>query len=274
MKSQEETQNEDEMSQYEIIDLLADDKNIIIYRPILRQICESVTASILFSQLIYWFNKYPDGYFKNIQQDNPDSWCNELGFSYTEFKNAFDKIGIRYISKTKFKKAKNPFIKDNKEYMFCCYNDRMSYQVYFFWNYELIRKNLSNLRKLNYSNSTNSHYSNSTKLNTVIQQSDITCNSTKLNQIKGNNRLIKETNKRLINNGKFIKPTIEEISVYCIERNNNIDPEQFFDFYEAKGWYIGKNKMKDWKAAVRTWERNEKNKNNDNYPKEKVNYLN
>ena len=55
------------------------------------------------------------------------------------------------------------------------------------------------------------------------------------------------------------KPTIEEISDYCRERNKGIDAEQFFNFYEAKGWMIGKNKMKDWKAAVRTWEKTAQN---------------
>jgi len=52
----------------------------------------------------------------------------------------------------------------------------------------------------------------------------------------------------------FIKPTIEEIFNYCKERNNKVDPKAFYDFYESKNWFIGKNKMKDWKAAIRTWE--------------------
>lgn len=55
---------------------------------------------------------------------------------------------------------------------------------------------------------------------------------------------------------KFVKPTLEEVRNYCLERKNNVNAEKFIDFYEAKDWYIGKNKMKDWKAAVRTWERN------------------
>jgi len=59
---------------------------------------------------------------------------------------------------------------------------------------------------------------------------------------------------------KFAPPSIAEISGYCQERNNGIDAETFFDFYESKGWLVGNNKMKDWKAAVRTWEkRNKKN---------------
>jgi len=53
----------------------------------------------------------------------------------------------------------------------------------------------------------------------------------------------------------FIPPTLEEVAAYCQERNNGVDPQKWYDFYAAKGWMIGKNKMKDWKAAVRTWEK-------------------
>jgi len=61
-------------------------------------------------------------------------------------------------------------------------------------------------------------------------------------------------------NKAFLKPTVEEIKEYCIERKNTIDPEHFFDWNESKGWMIGKNKMKDWKAAIRTWELRERDK--------------
>lgn len=57
---------------------------------------------------------------------------------------------------------------------------------------------------------------------------------------------------------KFVKPTLEEIRAYCQERNNGVDPERFFDFYESKGWKVGNQGMKDWKAAVRTWEQRDK----------------
>lgn len=73
----------------------------------------------------------------------------------------------------------------------------------------------------------------------------------------------KEEEKDIKENKKFIKPTIEEIKKYCLERKNSINPSQFFDYYESKGWLIGKNQMKDWKAAIRTWEQN-KNKYNNN----------
>lgn len=57
----------------------------------------------------------------------------------------------------------------------------------------------------------------------------------------------------------FKKPTIEEILKYCKERKNNIDPSAFYDFYESVGWKVGNKPMKDWKAAVRTWERRNSN---------------
>lgn len=56
---------------------------------------------------------------------------------------------------------------------------------------------------------------------------------------------------------RFVPPTLEEVQNYCLERGNNVDAETFVDFYSSKGWMVGKNKMKDWKAAVRTWERKE-----------------
>ncbi len=63
---------------------------------------------------------------------------------------------------------------------------------------------------------------------------------------------------------RFSPPTPEEIKIYCDERNNNIDPERFFDFYTSKGWMVGKSKMKDWKAAIRTWEKEAKKKGENN----------
>lgn len=57
--------------------------------------------------------------------------------------------------------------------------------------------------------------------------------------------------------GRFTPPTLEEIKTYCTERNNNVDPQRFYDFYASKGWMVGKNKMKDWQAAVRTWEKSD-----------------
>lgn len=61
---------------------------------------------------------------------------------------------------------------------------------------------------------------------------------------------------------RFEKPTLSEIKEYCIERGNKVDAQHFFDYYESNGWRVGKNSMKNWQAAVRTWERSEYRKPN------------
>ena len=67
-----------------------------------------------------------------------------------------------------------------------------------------------------------------------------------------NNSLHKKSSSR------FQKPTIEEIRQYCLEKGYNVDAEQFFNFYESKGWVVGKSPMKNWRAAVSTWNKREK----------------
>ena len=89
----------------------------------------------------------------------------------------------------------------------------------------------------------------------------------------GKDRLGKDRLGKVNNNNSakaqkiFVKPTVDEVRAYCNERNNNVDAESFVDFYESKGWMVGKNKMKDWKAAVRTWERSRNSNCNNNYSK-------
>ena len=78
-----------------------------------------------------------------------------------------------------------------------------------------------------------------------VKNNNININNTSIN--------IKESKRKI-----FTKPTIEEIEQYCKERNNGINAEAFYDFYESKDWYVGKNKMKDWKACIRTWEQRNK----------------
>ena len=71
-------------------------------------------------------------------------------------------------------------------------------------------------------------------------------------------------NKEETKRKRFVPPTVEEVRSYCLERKNNVDAERFVDFYESKGWMVGKDKMKDWKASVRTWEKREQPKGNRN----------
>lgn len=85
----------------------------------------------------------------------------------------------------------------------------------------------------------------------------------KFREIKKRNALVTgeedkiRLDKKRVYKKKFIKPTLEEVTLYCKERKNTVKPEKWIAHYEANGWRVGKNPMQDWKAAVRTWELNE-----------------
>jgi len=85
--------------------------------------------------------------------------------------------------------------------------------------------------------------------------------NTLLQKTLKSNTINNNTNITYNNKKSFKKPNIDEVNKYCILRNNNIKAEAFIDFYESKDWKIGKNKMKDWKACVRTWENREQKQN-------------
>ena len=77
--------------------------------------------------------------------------------------------------------------------------------------------------------------------------------STDNTNININNTNLTDSNRKAL----FKKPKLDEVKNYCILRKNNIDAESFISFYESKGWMIGKNKMKNWKQAIVTWEKRE-----------------
>lgn len=72
---------------------------------------------------------------------------------------------------------------------------------------------------------------------------------------------------------RFRKPTVEEVRTFIQENNYHVNPNDFVNFYESKGWLVGKSPMKDWKAAVRTWESKEKNENPAKFVEEKDEYV-
>lgn len=75
------------------------------------------------------------------------------------------------------------------------------------------------------------------------------------NDNENENENVNEKEKKNTPSRKFSKPSVDDVRAYCEERQNGIDPEAFVDFYESKGWKVGNQPMKDWKSAVRTWER-------------------
>jgi len=84
---------------------------------------------------------------------------------------------------------------------------------------------------------------------------DITCYQEKENKKEKEKENKKENEKREVK--RFAPPTLDEVQAYCEERGNNVDPDRFIDYYTSNGWRVGKNPMKDWKAAVRSWERSD-----------------
>lgn len=144
--------------------------------------------------------------------------------------------------------------------------------------YQEIRTSLSKLEK---SGEINKQTTNRYSIITINKYNDYQeINKQTTNKQQTNNNIIIKNNKNNKNKESiskdipkkvFTKPSIEEIKEYCNERNNNVDPERFHNFYESKGWMVGSNKMKDWKAAIRTWEQKEEKLPNwfNNEPKRK-----
>lgn len=86
----------------------------------------------------------------------------------------------------------------------------------------------------------------------------------------GYNPIQSESNpnpKGIVRAARFTPPSVDEVREYCLERGNAVDAERFVDFYTAKGWKVGKNPMKDWKAGVRTWEREDSDGNRRSQPR-------
>ena len=103
----------------------------------------------------------------------------------------------------------------------------------------------------------------------VTKDNQEEANESKNNQSKANesHKEKKRNNKEKERNGKeainivpltrFVPPTEEEVALYCNERRNHVNAQKFVDYYSSNGWKVGRNQMKDWKAAVRTWEKSE-----------------
>lgn len=124
-------------------------RNSIPYVRELNVLTGGMIGSVLMQQLDYWFDKYPDGFYKFLtpSEAHPaykpgQSWCEELAISHNEFRNAFEKIGIRYSSKGEYDAVTGDKFQGR---MYCCYIDKRQNLTYYYRNHDLVDQNLEML---------------------------------------------------------------------------------------------------------------------------------
>ena len=267
-----------------ILEVLADDTTILPYRKELREIAGSVVATIFLGQLLYWAKRKGNGFykFKTPSENNPyykkgDSWCEELGFSLKELDGAINSLKSANLLDKKTLPDRRTIwtlnlellsdklskLKATTEFTYMTKGDLRKRQ-----NVSYVNDNLSvtymTKGQLPYNTETTSEITTETtsessslslanaRTREANAQSEISQKRTDdFSQSNNFSPPVREPAK------KFQKPTIEQIRAYCKEAGKDIDAEAFFDFYEAKGWVVGRSPMKDWRAAVRNWAKNE-----------------
>lgn len=123
-----------------------------------------------------------------------------------------------------------------------------------------VRKRWENTKGIDMNTNVIDNYTDVSDKNTNEQDMKYIVKDKDKNKDKDIISKLEEEELKKIKNPRFVKPTLEQIRDYCKERNNNIDAEYFYDYYERNGWKVSKNPMKDWRACVRTWERNNFNR--------------
>ena len=242
--------------------IIANDKNIIPYRKELNLITGGALESIFLAQLLYWYEVNDCNEFFKFREpcEHPlykegDSWVEELGFS------------IKII---------NRIIKSFKEKGFLTTRTTVDRVTYYKLNIELIDELLSDI------------YTSQKVVNTKATKDDLPkcqkgvfLNAQRefsISNIIYNNNLLSETTSETTtdikekkykkeNQSNFQKPTLEELESYAKEIKANFSVNQFFDYYEANGWKVGKNAMKNWKASMRMWKHRNQNTQNQNQTK-------
>ena len=120
------------------------------------------------------------------------------------------------------------------------------------------RKQIDNQRKSYFNKVAGAEKARNFVSDIRANQTDCVCSSLISEQEKEKDKdkeQDKEKKKKCIALPRFTPPSVADVEAYCLERGNSVDPERFVDFYTSKGWKVGKEPMKDWKAAVRTWEK-------------------
>ena len=126
---------------------------------------------------------------------------------------------------------------------------------------ELMRKRRAEQKALCEANSYTNSYTNSetngyTNCDTNCDTNVSCLDKNRIDKNRIDKSIEEKEEKKKKSASRFSPPSLDDVKKYCRERNNNVDAEHFIDYYESNGWKVGKNSMKDWKAAVRNWEKN------------------
>ncbi len=254
--------------------------NFIVIPCILVKFTGDIDSAILLNQIIYWSDKGDDGTFYKTYKEWEDEIClseykvrkcvlkfKEMGFLETTIKKANGSPTVFYTfkwdnfkngflnflrnqtektSETKLKKLQKPNCKNLRNH-----SEKTS------------ETKLKKLQKPCTENTTENTTKNTTK-STIDKESNIFVNKNITKEKDKKQTLKNSSSNNTITKEKqnFVPPTVEEVQDYIYEKKYSIDAEAFVAFYESKGWMIGRNKMRNWKAALVTWEKRNKNKNN------------
>jgi len=218
--------------------ILAVIRKTIPYVKELRPITGSLSASILMQQLDFYFNQYPDGFYKFLEPCNNeyykkgDSWCEELCFGVDEFRSAFDKIGIRYKSKSEFKESTDKF--NGKFY--ASYVSKMDHKTYYVRNHNLVDSALDTIVYMAIPGTGETQYRGVGNPNTVvlgnsipyIDDTEITTEITTESKRNNKEKIISEPIKK----PKEPKLTFEEFS--STEFPDYIDTELMHEYFKHR----------------------------------------
>lgn len=227
--------------------------NFMVIPRILVKFTGDIDSAILLNQIIYWSDKGDDGTFYKTYKEWEDEIClteykvrkcvlkfKEMGFLETKIKKANGNPTVFYTFKwDDFKNGFLNFLRNHSE--------------------KTSETKVKKLQKPCTENTTkNTTKSTINKESNIFVNKNITKEKDKKQTLKNsnsNNTITKEKQ-------NFVPPTVEEVQDYIYEKKYSVDAEAFVAFYESKGWMVGRNKMKNWKAALVTWEKRNKNKNN------------
>ena len=234
-----------------ILQLISSQNFIVVNKELIKILGleEAILIGELASECDYWErqDKLENGYFYSTLE-NVEENTTLTAFKQRKALNKLKELKLVEVSLRGIPAKR--YVKINEEQVIKLFNNKMLKNLTSCSekNKELEVKKINTNNNINNKNKNNNIYNSEFVDTNCIQNGYI--GKDRLELGKNNIEKDKETTTK-----KFKKPTLEEVKAYCLERKNSIDAESFIDYYEANGWKVGRNSMKDWKAAVRTWEK-------------------